>query len=226
MRILILSLIIFTSFANLSYSSDLYKNEFVGSKQSLSDINNIHLCIFKPSRLILSQDNKILIKGIPGHFVSLAYSKSYSGANLTTGQKASLGDDLQTIEGEINDKGFIELNLNLSANKFNEGDNLYFELVSWSYKDYSDLQQTEIYGTDGKTTNSNSIIVVNKISNTSMPMFGPAIPGLNANFNDAVDAIKNINNSSYNNNYQYPNEMYYEKPSMFLNINAPELQRK
>lgn len=230
MRFLILYLLIYLSCINPTYANERYEYKLSGSNLLLSrTANNAQLCLFKPSRLILAEDNKILIKGIPGNFVSLAYSKSNSGSSLM-GQKTRLGSDFQTVEGKINEKGFVELNLNLGESKFNEGDNLYLELASWSDKNYKDLTLAKIYGIDGQITNSNSISVVKKIKNNALPMFSPVMganEGVNSNFNDTIDAIKSINDGSYNDNkYTYPKELFYDKPSMFSNINAPEMQRK
>ncbi|MEI7474318.1 MAG: hypothetical protein WCK67_06020 [bacterium] len=223
-RLLILP-VVFMFIMMPCYSKEMNIN--LENKSKTIETNRYDLKLFKPSRIILNQDNKILVEGKPGNFVSVAYSKYNSGADNLMGQSLRLGSDFKTIEGTLNDKGFAELNLNLNESVVKEGETLYFEVASWSQKDYKDLRLANIYNTSGKITDSNAVIVVRAKKGLSIPMLSPGMGMPNTNINETMDAIENINNGTYDESkYIYPKEFYYDRPSMFMNINAPELLRK
>ncbi|OGH98588.1 MAG: hypothetical protein A2104_07045 [Candidatus Melainabacteria bacterium GWF2_32_7] len=186
---------------------------------------------YKPSRLIIGQENKISIKAVPGSYVSLAFSEENSGAPLFYGHKLRLGSDIKTQEGIIPENGFLELSISLPNDKNLDGKTIYLEVAIWKNQDFSDLELAKIIGINGRETNNNDILVSLPPQNASKPTFAPAIPGAPIEMMHAAQFIDEIKKeikgqSTQGSDVYQEMQNTYQTPVILRNLKAPELNTK
>ena len=197
------------------------------TKKSSFSINQDFPAVYKPSKLIIGNKTKFVIKAEPESHVSLVTSDENGGAPEYYGHKLRLGQIIKPHEGIIGDKGILELEIPLPQEKELIGKILYFEVLVWKKSDFSDLKIAKIMGIDGSETNINAVVITEPLKNQSMPNFGPNIPGTGGDMNKAKEIFNKINDTSADgdsDNY-YLDEMYYNsQPLMLRNIHTPQVK--
>lgn len=166
---------------------------FSASKRPLLMIKRDYPKVYKPTKLILGDKNKFIVKAQPGSYVLLAISQVNKGAPLFYGKKLRLGANIQTIESKISNNGITELIYTLPDNQDMEGDLLFFEVMVSKDKTFKNPQIAQIIASNGRQSVDNGIIITKKPENVSAPTFGAAIPGTNMNINNALQSIERIN---------------------------------
>lgn len=197
------------------------------TKKSSFVINLDSPVVYKPSKLIIGNTTKFVVKAEPESHVSLVTSDENSGYPTFHGQNLRLGQIVKPYEAIVGDKGVLELEVPLPSEKELVGKVLYFEVLVWKKLDFSDLKIAKIMGIDGSETNINAVVITEPAKNTSMPGFGPNIPGTGGDFSKAKDIFNKINDTDSNENSQnyYENDIFFSnKPLMLRNIHAPELK--
>lgn len=185
--------------------------------------------VYKPTRLIIGQENKVLIKAEPGSCISLAYSESNTGAAPLYGQKLRLGSDLKTTEGIVPQNGLLELSIMLPDNKEFEGKTFYIEVAVWKNKDFSDIQLAKIVAPSGRETSSNSIVAALPPKNANKPTFTPTLPGAPLEMMQTmkfIEDMKQNKDSKDETDIDYDAQSSYRTPVIIRNLNAPELNQK
>src|SRR6056297_2576486 len=91
--------------------------EFNEKSKPLLIINKDFPMVYKPTKLIIGKKNIFTIKATSGSNVSLATSTSDNGAPLLYGQKVRLGNDINTVNGVVPEKGILQLELEIPDNK-------------------------------------------------------------------------------------------------------------
>ena len=197
------------------------------TKKSSFIINQDFPAVYKPSKLIIGNKTKFVIKAEPNSHVSLVTSDENGGSPEYYGYKLRLGQILNPHEGIVGDKGVLELEISLPHEKELVGKILYFEVLVWKKSDFSDLKIAKIMGIDGSETNINAVIITEQLKNQSMPNFGPNIPGTGGDMSKAKAIFNKINDTSADgdsDNY-YLDEMYYNnQPLMLRNIHTPQVK--
>ena len=130
-------------------------------------IENDSPMVYRPTKLIIGQENSFIIKAKPGYYVSLATSYSDSGAPLFYGQKLRLGSDIKTLEGVIPENGVLEMKLKIPKDKDLVGKILYFEVAVWKSKDFKDLRIAKIMAANGRESSSNAVTILPEPKNVS-----------------------------------------------------------
>jgi len=192
--------------------------------------------IYKPSKLIIGQENKISIKAEPGSYVSLAYSENNSGAPLFYGHKLRLGTERKTREAVIPENGLLELGLNLPNDKSLEGKTIYLEAVIWKDQDFSDLELAKVIGPNGRETSNNGVIVSLPPKDASRPTFAPAMPGAPAEMMHAAKYIDDMKKGFKGEDSSEEDESQpdihremqnmYQTPVILRNLKSPELNNE
>ncbi|MEI8390755.1 MAG: hypothetical protein WCG23_12835 [bacterium] len=197
------------------------------TKKADSIINQNVPAVYKPSKLILGAKTIFVIKAEPKSHVSLFTSEENAGASEFYGHKLRLGETLKHYEGIIGDKGILELEIPLPAEKNLAGKILYFEVLVWKKSDFSDLKVARTMGIDGRETAINAVIIAEPPKNQYMPGIGPNIPGTGGDFSKAQEVFSKMNGSSNNENSDnyYQDEVFSNnKPLILRNLHAPELK--
>ena len=196
------------------------------TKKTSYEINQNIPVVYKPSKLIIGDKTKFVIKAEPKSHVSLVTSEACSGAPLYYGQKLRLGQNIKTHEGIVGENGIIELEFELPEAKELLGKMLYFEVLAWKKADLSDLKVAKIMGTDARETDVNAVLISEKSKSSYLPGIGPGIPGTGGDMGKAMEVFKQINETTTNENSEnyYQNEIFSnDKPLMLRNLRLPEL---
>ncbi|HBG48400.1 MAG TPA: hypothetical protein DDW90_02615 [Cyanobacteria bacterium UBA9971] len=201
--------------------------ELSSTKKSSFIINQNFPAVYKPSKLIIGNKTKFVIKAEPESRVSLVTSDENAGYPAFHGQELRLGSIVKPYEGIVGDKGILELEIPLPQEKELVGKILYFEVLVWKKSDFSDLKIAKIMGIDGSETNINAVVITEPLKNQSMPNFGPNIPGTGGDMSKAKAIFNRINDTNPADDAEnyYQDEMYYKNDSLMLrNMHAPELK--
>ena len=216
--------------ALITFSSSVTAQVFdlSSTKNSSIIINQDAPAVYKPSKLIIGNKTKFVIKAAPGSHVSLVTSEQNGGSPELYGHKLRLGQTLNPYEGIVGDKGILEIEISLPEEKELVGKILYFEVLVWKKSDFSDLKIAKIMGIDGRETDVNAVIIAEPPKKQSMPGIGPGVPGTGGDINKAMEIFHKMNESSTNQNSEnyYENDIFSNnKPLMLRNLKLPELQK-
>jgi len=187
--------------------------------------------VYKPTKLIIGQENIFKVKASPKNIVTLMVSGSNSGANTFYGQTLRLGSNFETVKGVVPENGLLELKFNMPNNKELNGKAVFFEVAVSKDDSFKDIKLAKIMGEDCSETSSNEIAISLPPQDVSKPSLSPMLPMMPPEFARAIDTVeknkKNKNNNSNNDNEQdYNQYMYdnmYQTPAYIRNLNAPEL---
>lgn len=172
-------------------------------QKSVIDIDNAN--VYKPSKLFIGSKNSFIIKGEPNSIASIVIALDNLGKNV-----------IATAENQINDKGILELEIEIPENKDLINKIAYFEVIIWKNSDRSDAHVARVVSSDGKHTATNTVIIANKQAGKYLPGFNPAGIGT---VSDTVDSM--------NSDLEYGDDAYYyNKPLIIRNLRAPELNEK
>lgn len=154
--------------------------------------------VYLPSKLIIGQDNKFIIKGPAGNKVSLAISNTNRGSEPIAGHELRLGQTETTIEGVIPATGILELNYSVPNDETLVDNVKYFEAAIWGNDDFSDLRIAKIIGTSGKETLNNGVAITLPPSKGGSTSFSAMIPGAPMELIRSVDQIKKYQEGKIN----------------------------
>lgn len=199
--------------------------ELSSVKNSSFKINQNFPVVYKPSKLVIGTKTKFTIKAEPHSHVSLVTSEESAGYPEFFGHKLRLGQTINHYEDIAGESGVIEIELPLPEVKALVGRILYFEVLVWKKPDFSDLQVAKIMGIDAKETDCNAVMIAEPPKKSSLPGFGPAIPGTGGDLNKTMEILNKINDTDSDVNYD--EQMYYNnEPLMIRNLRAPDLKKE
>jgi len=201
--------------------------ELSSTKNSSFIINQDFPVVYKPSKLLIGNKTKFVIKAPPKSHVSLVTSEENGGYPEFHGHKLRLGQIISPNEAIVEDNGILELEIPVPAEKGLLGKILYFEVLVWKKSDFSDLKIAKIMGIDGRETDVNAVMIAEPPKKQSMPGIGPGIPGTGGDMSKAMEIFNKMSETSsneYSENY-YENEIFSNnKPLILRNLHAPELK--
>jgi len=216
--ILVIILSTFSSVANAQvFDLSSTKNTSYNAKRTIASV-------YKPSKLVIGATTIFTVKAEPYSHVSLLTSEENTGIAKVYGRTLRLGQFYTTYEGMTDEKGIAEIKISLPEKETLLGQILYFEVLVWKQKDYSDLKIAKIMGIDGQETSINAVVIGEPPKKRSMPGVGPAIPGVGADMNKTMELMNQINNTQ-DDNYDgyYSDPMIYKNaPLMIRNLHAPK----
>jgi hypothetical protein len=183
--------------------------------------------IYKPSKLIIGQENTFKVKAAPGSTVSLMISASNSGAKPFYGQALRLGIDQSTTKGIVPENGLLEIKFSLPNQKDLDGKVAYFEVAVWKNDDFRDVKIAKIMDINCRETDLNEISISLPPQDMSKPSLAPVLPMMPPDFmrviNDVEKAKNDKNNSNTEDYSDYVNDNLFQTPAYIRNLHAPEL---
>jgi len=221
---ILLHLISIPVFAKQEVNPDLTRRPLLQLKKNSA-------VVYLPTKLVIGKDNKIIVKGEPGYFVSLAISSENSGSMPFYGKILRLGKDFNTVENTISQSGIAEMNIKIPDDK-NLNDKTYFiEVAVWKDANFRDLQLAELIAPNGRKTNYNGIKLGLPPKDVSGPAFTPSIPGISPDVLRSIKTIEKLKNGDessenreFNSDYEYMNP--YQTPVMLKNLHSIDMQKK
>jgi len=180
--------------------------------------------VYKPSRLISGGITEFTVKGEPNTHVVLVFSGENQGAKPFYGQELRLGVFVHKVEGKIDENGIGRLGVELPKRDDLIGKPIYFEALTWTREDLSDLSKARIIGTNGRETAYNVVVIANKPEKNLMPMIGPGMGNM-GNMSRTMEALSD--QEIEDKEYLYTDDVYYQsKPLILRNLRAPESRQE
>lgn len=191
---------------------------FAFKQSALSSLIQQKPLVYKPTKLIIGQDNKFLIKAAPNTNVIFITSAEATGASTYLGQTLRLGTILNKIDAKTAENGVVEVNLPISNDKTLIGTNIYFEVLILNNNNPEEATLAQVMSPAARESALNVVAIYDKPKNLGMPSLDPLVPGLTDNVNQVIngkpmvpqeDEIKGL-------------EMQYSRftPAMIRNLNA------
>lgn len=158
----------------------------------LSQLRLNQSTLYMPSRLIIGEENRFIIKGTPGNKVRLLVSPQPEGMTLPNGTALRVSDEHEVLDGVIPENGVLSLMLPVPNEEQWVGNFLYVDAVTWKAEDSSDMAQLQLVDSTGRRATQNGLELA-KASTRGGSAIMPAIPGMPANLmqqlNTAADAL-------------------------------------
>lgn len=131
--------------------------------------------VYLPTRLVLGEEARFVIKAAPGNQVKLLMSPSAEGYLLPNGTALRVGSDAQILEGTVPETGILELKMDMPKDPELEGKVLYVDAVAGLSEE--SLEPMGMVDATGRRTGSNSLVIV-KPAERGGPSILPNMPGL------------------------------------------------
>lgn len=133
--------------------------------------------MYLPARMVLGQSSEFVIQGPAGRWVAVAMADRDSGAKPVYGQAIRLGPDRKLMSlGRIPEGGVLSLAIEMPVHGDLVGQSVYFEAVTWTLPDFSDLELvlTQQAGetTPGHTASQNGVLVADGDKKLKMQLKG------------------------------------------------------
>lgn len=195
------------------------------TKHSSISINQEYPIVYKPSKLIIGNKTKFIIKAPVNSYVSLVTSEGNSGYPEYYGHKLRLGQTINAHEKIVKENGIVEIEIPLPLEKVLVGKILYFEVIVWKKIDLSDLKIAKIIDIDGRETNVNAVIIAEQPKKNFLPGIGTNIPGTDMTINKAMEILNATQKNTDGDNFQifYQEQINYSnEPLMLRNLRVPE----
>lgn len=142
--------------------------------------------LYKPTRLIIGQVNKIKLKAEPNSFATLITSFENTGTLKFQDHELQLGEKYKVVQSRVNENGIAEFDFELDDDEELIGKSIYLAVAVWKKQDYSDLLMAELIAPNGQESKSNKIVIHDK---PSKPGFAGLIPGP-ASGQQVLDSVK------------------------------------
>jgi len=158
----------------------------------LSQLRLNQSTLYMPARLIIGEENRFTIKGIPGNNVRLLISPQPEGMTLPNGTALRVSEENEKLEGVIPENGVLNLMLPVPNEEAWVGNHLYVDAITWKQEDLSDMAQLQLVDSSGRRATLNALELA-KAATRGGSAIMPAIPGMPANLmqqlNTAADAL-------------------------------------
>lgn len=216
LSLLILSISILPAFSEIEIKLNTTK------RQGLLIERNDSL-VYKPTKLIIGEKTKFIIKGNPGNYATLFVSLSEDSLKSINNKKLNIDSSITAKEEVIPTNGILELAYETPNDKTLIGKAMFFQVIISKNKADEKFQIAQIISPKGIETTLNGIEICMPAKDISRPGFTPNIPGFSPEVSKAIDAIEKIKN---NENLEYTDDYYDPNtPDIIKNLRAPDLYK-
>ncbi len=174
LRVLLASLLsvafLFSVFNPLSALAEGYQSR-------LSQLIRQKPDMYLPTRLILGEENRFVFRAKPGSNITLYLSPKGEGFVLPNGLPLFIGEEHESVSGQIPSSGVLELSLPLPDEEDWNGYVLYVDAITWQTPDGSDAERFEWIAHTGSRAESNALVMSKRTRDGGFPIM-PAIPGI------------------------------------------------
>lgn len=136
--------------------------------------------LYLPTRLIIGENNRFLIKGKPGSDVMLYVSPKGDGYKLPNGLAVKVGEMHESLGGKIPESGVLTLEIPVPNEPDWAGHFLFIDAITWTQPDYADVKQIQLLDSTGRRTTDNGLMMSTPASIGGSPLVMPSMPGVPA----------------------------------------------
>jgi hypothetical protein len=130
---------------------------------------------YLPTRLVIGEETRFVVKAQPGSKVKILVSSKSEGYVTPEGTALRVGDDAQELTGVVPENGVLELKMDLPKDPNLEGKVVYVEALSGPTDD--NLTPITLVDATGRRTDSNSLTIVKPPEKGGAPVL-PSMPGM------------------------------------------------
>lgn len=130
---------------------------------------------YLPTRLIIGEEAKFVVKAPAGSKVKVFLSSKGEGYMLPSGTPLRVGEDAQEISGVMPENGVLELKTQMPKDPELEGKIVYVEVVSGATDE--DLAPIDLVDATGRRTTENTLVLM-KQAEMGGPSLLPSMPGI------------------------------------------------
>jgi predicted nucleic acid-binding Zn finger protein len=131
--------------------------------------------LYMPTRLVLGQEARFVVKAPAGDVVKVFISTKNEGYILPNGTPLRVGTESQELTGTIPDNGVLELKMAVPKDESMEGKVVYIDAAVGPTNE--ELAPIDLIDAAGRRTDENTLVVV-KPAEAGGPNIMPSMPGL------------------------------------------------
>lgn len=132
--------------------------------------------VYLPTRLLLGQEARFVVKAQPGSLIKVFISTEAEGKVLSNDVALRVGADAQELTGTVPDTGVLELKMAVPADPELDGRLVYVDAVAGSSEDT--LTPIDLVDPTGRRTEQNAIPMMKQVDGGGGAMVMPSMPGL------------------------------------------------
>lgn len=145
--------------------------------------------VYLPSRLVLGQEARFVVKAAPGSLVKLFVSGKGEGMMLNDETPLRVGADAQVLSGTVPESGVLELKMAVPKDPEMDGQVVYVDAVSGASE--TELKPIDLMDSTGRRTEQNSLTMIKQVAENG-PAVMPAMPGLSPQAFKQLTTMSNI----------------------------------
>lgn len=131
--------------------------------------------VYLPSRLIIGEEAKFVVKAPAGSKVKVLLSSTSEGYVLPNGTPLRVGAEAQEVTGVVPENGVLELKAQMPKDPELEGKVVYVEAVAGTTDE--DLAPVDLVDATGRRTTENTLVLM-KQAEMGGPSVMPSMPGV------------------------------------------------
>jgi hypothetical protein len=132
--------------------------------------------VYLPTRLLLGQEARFVVKAQSGSLIKVFISPEAEGKVLSNDVALRVGNNAQELSGTVPDTGVLELKMVVPADPDLDGRLVYVDAVAGPSEDT--LVPIDLVDPTGRRTDQNAIPVMKQVDAGSGAMVMPSMPGL------------------------------------------------
>lgn len=132
--------------------------------------------VYLPTRLLLGQEARFVVKAQSGSLIKVFISPEAEGKVLSNDVALRVGADAQELSGMVPETGVLELKMAVPADPDLDGRLVYVDAVAGSSEET--LVPIDLVDPTGRRTDQNAIPIMKQVDGGSGAMVMPSMPGL------------------------------------------------
>ena len=148
--------------------------------------------LYLPSRLVLGEATRFVVKAQPGSLVRVLISTTGEGYQLPNGTPLRVGQEVQELSGTVPAAGVLELMLEMPKEESLAGRVVYVDAVAGPSDEA--LEPINLVDSTGRRTESNTLVIT-KAAEVGGPMVMPGMPGFNPQVFSQLTTLGDVYNS-------------------------------
>lgn len=145
--------------------------------------------VYLPSRLVMGEDARFVVKAPAGNKVKVLMSFEDEGYVLPNGTPIRVGAEVQEMSGTVPENGVLELKMAVPKDEKLEGKVVYVEAVAGDSDET--LAPVDIMDATGRRTTENSLVIV-KPTVAGGPSVMPSMPGFSPQMMNQLSTMSQI----------------------------------
>jgi hypothetical protein len=130
--------------------------------------------LYLPTRLVLGEAGRFVVKAQPGSQVKVFISPKASGYVLPNGVPLRVGEEVQELSGTVPETGVLELMIEMPNQEGLDGKVIYVDAVAGPSDEA--LAPIDLVDSTGRRTDTNTLVIT-KPAEKGGPMIMPSMPG-------------------------------------------------